>query len=48
MAVFAIRQGDAYRIVFGYDSFGNTCSEDNTAKAIANVSNSGMDVSGRK
>ena len=48
MAVFAVRQGDAYRLVFGYDSYGNTCNEDNSAKRVENVSNSGMNVLGNK
>ena len=48
MAVFAVRQGDAYRLVFGYDSYGNTCNEDNSAKAVENVTNSGMNVTGNK
>lgn len=47
VAAFSILHGDAFRLVYGYDSFGNTCDADNTAKKIENVSLSGMDMKGR-
>lgn len=47
IAGFSIKQGDAFRLVYGYDSFGNTCDEDNTARKIENVTLSGMNMKGR-
>ena len=47
IAAFSIVHGDAWRLVYGYDSFGNTCDEDNTNKAIPNISLSGMNMKGR-
>lgn len=32
MAVYAVNQGDGYRLVFGTDSFGNTCNMLNEEK----------------
>lgn len=48
MAVYSIMRGDARRLLFGYDSFGNTCDQDNTGNPIANISHSGMDTSGHQ
>ncbi|XP_062574993.1 choline transporter-like protein 1 isoform X2 [Saccostrea cucullata] len=47
IAAFSITHGDAWRLVYGYDSFGNTCDEDNTGKKIENVSFSGMNMEGK-
>ena len=38
--------GDATRLVYGYDSFGNTCNKQNDK--IANVTLSGQDTCGMK
>ena len=46
IAVYTILRGDAKRLVFGYDSFGNTCNKDNTLHPIRNVSYSGRDTTG--
>ena len=50
IAVFSLNEGDAWRIMYGYDSFGNTCNEDNRQRAgIANLTSlSGMEMTGRK
>ncbi|XP_061168216.1 choline transporter-like protein 1 isoform X1 [Saccostrea echinata] len=47
IAAFSITHGDAWRLVYGYDSFGNTCDEDNTGKKIENVTFSGMNMEGK-
>ncbi|KAK3090735.1 hypothetical protein FSP39_014173, partial [Pinctada imbricata] len=47
IAAFSIVNGDAWRLVYGYDSFGNTCDEDNSHKAIENVSFTGMNMKGK-
>ncbi|OWF34929.1 Choline transporter-like protein 1 [Mizuhopecten yessoensis] len=47
IAVFSVMHGDAFRLVYGYDSFGNTCDEDNTGRSIPNVSLSGMNMKSR-
>ena len=47
IAAFSIVHGDAFRLVFGYDSYGNTCDSDNTGKEVKNVSLSGMNMKGR-
>ncbi|WAR22764.1 CTL1L-like protein [Mya arenaria] len=47
IAAFGIVNGDAFRLVFGYDSFGNTCDSDNSDKKIENVSLSGFNTKGR-
>lgn len=47
IAAFGIMHGDAFRLVYGYDSFGNTCDSDNTDRKIENVSLSGMNMKGR-
>jgi solute carrier family 44 protein 1 (choline transporter-like protein) len=44
IAAFSVIQGDATRLVYGYDSFGNTCNKVN--EDIANISLSGKDVYG--
>ena len=33
VAVFSVTKGDAFRLVYGTDSYGNTCDEDNSARA---------------
>lgn len=48
IAAFGIVNGDAFRLVFGYDSFGNTCDSDNSDKKIENISLSGYNTKGRK
>ncbi|XP_069128157.1 choline transporter-like protein 1 isoform X1 [Argopecten irradians] len=47
IAVFSVMHGDAFRLVYGYDSFGNTCDEDNRGRPIPNVSLSGMNMKNR-
>lgn len=47
VGVFAIVNGDAFRLVYGYDSFGNTCNEGNNFK-IQNVTGSGFDTLGKE
>ncbi|KAK3591236.1 hypothetical protein CHS0354_010601 [Potamilus streckersoni] len=47
IAAFGIKNGDAFRLVYGYDSFGNTCDQDNTDRAIGNISLSGQNMKGR-
>lgn len=42
ISAFSFTYGDGERLVFGYDSFGNTCGKRNDP--IKNVSNSGMDM----
>ncbi|BFY99685.1 hypothetical protein BsWGS_02725 [Bradybaena similaris] len=48
IAAFSITKGDPFRLVYGTDSFGNTCDEDNTDRAIAGVRNSGRNLKGRQ
>jgi len=45
IAVFSFMFGDAKRLVYGYDSFGNTCNQQYNSR-IDNVSLSGRDTSG--
>lgn len=47
IAVFSVSHGDAFRLVYGYDSYGNTCDEDNTDKKIENVTLSGLNLKGK-
>ena len=47
IAVFSIIHGDAFRLVYGYDSYGNTCDSDNSARKVKNVSLSGQNMKGR-
>ncbi|KAK7508117.1 hypothetical protein BaRGS_00000356, partial [Batillaria attramentaria] len=47
VAVFSVTKGDAFRLVYGTDSYGNTCDEDNSARAIPNVKYSGWNLKGR-
>ncbi|XP_076462742.1 choline transporter-like protein 1 [Babylonia areolata] len=47
VAVFSVTKGDAFRLVYGTDSFGNTCDEDNSGRAIPNVPFSGQNLKGR-
>ncbi|XP_025111130.1 choline transporter-like protein 1 isoform X2 [Pomacea canaliculata] len=47
VAVFSVTKGDAFRLVYGTDSFGNTCDEDNTGRSVANVRYSGQNLKGR-
>ncbi|ESP01318.1 hypothetical protein LOTGIDRAFT_112007 [Lottia gigantea] len=47
VAVFSVNYGDAFRLVYGYDSYGNTCDEDNTGKNINNISLSGLNQKGK-
>ncbi|KAK7100512.1 hypothetical protein V1264_023454 [Littorina saxatilis] len=47
VAVFSVTKGDAFRLVYGTDSYGNTCDEDNSARAIPNVPFSGQNLKGR-
>jgi len=45
VSAFAIANGDAYRLVYGYDSYGNTCNKPNNDK-IENLTFSGRDTTG--
>ncbi|XP_076441381.1 choline transporter-like protein 1 isoform X2 [Babylonia areolata] len=47
VGVFSVTKGDAFRLVYGTDSYGNTCDEDNTDRAIPNVPFSGQNLKGR-
>ncbi|XP_046365305.1 choline transporter-like protein 1 [Haliotis rufescens] len=47
IAAFSITKGDAFRLAYGYDSYGNTCDEDNTDKAIPNIEHSGLNLKGK-
>ena len=47
IAAFSISKGDAFRLIYGYDSFGNTCDENNAGNAIPNISLSGLNMKGR-
>ncbi|KAH9489421.1 hypothetical protein Btru_037679 [Bulinus truncatus] len=47
LGAFSISKGDPFRLVYGTDSFGNTCDEDNTKRAIAGVTYSGKNLKGR-
>ncbi|BFZ16524.1 hypothetical protein BsWGS_19563 [Bradybaena similaris] len=48
IGAFSISKGDPFRLVYGTDSFGNTCDEDNSDRAIAGVRNSGRNLKGRQ
>ncbi|XP_060578387.1 choline transporter-like protein 1 isoform X1 [Ruditapes philippinarum] len=48
IAAFGIIHGDAFRLVYGYDSFGNTCDADNSDRKIENVTLSGRNMKGRR
>uniref|UniRef100_A0A3Q2P2V9 Choline transporter-like protein n=1 Tax=Fundulus heteroclitus TaxID=8078 RepID=A0A3Q2P2V9_FUNHE len=45
---FAIATGGAFRLVSGYDSYGNTCGRNNTNKKIEGVPLSGADMTAKK
>ncbi len=45
IAVYAVMRGDALRLVYGYDTFGNTCNRKNNPDLGANYSLSGQDTS---
>ena len=45
VAYLAWDTGDPFRLIYGKDSFGNTCNRNNDA--ITNVSLSGMDMRGK-
>lgn len=47
IAVFSVQHGDAFRLVYGYDSFGNTCDEDNSDRAIPNMTLTGLNLKGQ-
>ncbi len=50
IAVYSVMQGDALRLVYGYDSFGNTCNRGNNAKIKTNLTDvplSGQDTTGK-
>lgn len=47
IAAFSVSHGDAFRLVYGYDSFGNTCDEDNADKKMENVSLTGLNHKGK-
>ncbi len=50
IAVYSVMQGDALRLVYGYDSFGNTCNRGNNAKIKTNLTDvplSGQDMTGK-
>ncbi|XP_052074053.1 choline transporter-like protein 1 isoform X3 [Mytilus californianus] len=47
IAAFSVSHGDAFRLVYGYDSFGNTCDEDNADKMMENVSLTGLNHKGK-
>jgi solute carrier family 44 protein 1 (choline transporter-like protein) len=47
VAVFSVTKGDAFRLVYGADSYGNTCDEDNRGRAIPEVPLSGQMLKGR-
>lgn len=44
IAVFSFLYGDAKRLIYGYDSFGNTCGQSQNSP-IANMSLSGRNTS---
>ena len=46
IAVFSIMNGDGKKLVYGYDSFGNTCNQNNVNNKITNVTDSGRDLQG--
>ncbi|KAK2149879.1 hypothetical protein LSH36_433g03003 [Paralvinella palmiformis] len=46
IAVFSIMNGDGKKLVYGYDSFGNTCNQNNVNNKIPNVTDSGRDLQG--
>ena len=46
VTVFSLMNGDATRLVYGYDSFGNTCNRENSK--ISNVTLSGVDTTDMK
>jgi len=45
IAVYSFLHGDAKRLIYGYDSFGNTCNQRHNTP-IENMSLSGRDTSG--
>eukprot|EP00054_Salpingoeca_dolichothecata_P014314 m.80628 g.80628 ORF g.80628 m.80628 type:complete len:645 (+) comp20931_c1_seq1:81-2015(+) len=45
IASLAFRDGEPGRIIYGYDSYGNVCSQDNSR--VVNNSNSGLDMGSR-
>ncbi|KAL5021272.1 hypothetical protein ScPMuIL_000427 [Solemya velum] len=47
IAAFSITHGDAFRLVYGYDSFGNTCDEDNSQRPVEHVNLSGRNMKGK-
>ncbi|XP_013403883.1 choline transporter-like protein 1 isoform X2 [Lingula anatina] len=46
IAVYSIVNGDAFRLLYGYDSYGNTCGEKNEMTVMSNFS--GKDFHDRK
>ncbi|CAH1775579.1 unnamed protein product, partial [Owenia fusiformis] len=46
IAAFSILNGDGFRLLYGYDSYGNTCDRPN--QKIGNISLSGLDMTGKK
>ena len=46
MAVYSVVRGDGRRMLFGYDSFGNTCNQEFNAP-IENLTYSGMNTKGK-
>ncbi|CAL1534442.1 unnamed protein product [Lymnaea stagnalis] len=47
LGAFSLSKGDPFRLVYGTDSFGNTCDEDNSERIIAGVRHSGRNLKGR-
>ncbi|GFO10729.1 choline transporter-like protein 1 [Plakobranchus ocellatus] len=47
VAAFSGSEGDPFRLVYGYDSFGNTCDADNSGKVIPGVRYAGWNLKGR-
>ncbi|KAL8598964.1 hypothetical protein ACOMHN_006774 [Nucella lapillus] len=47
VGLFSVTKGDAFRLVYGTDSYGNTCDEDNTDRATPGVPYSGQNLKGR-
>ncbi|KAK3794487.1 hypothetical protein RRG08_003640 [Elysia crispata] len=47
IAAFSVSEGDPFRLVYGYDSFGNTCDADNSGKVIPGVRYAGWNLKGK-
>ena len=45
VAAFSLVNGDGWRLLYGYDSYGNVCNKKN--EKIGNMTFSGMDMTGK-